>query len=50
MAPRNSTAELKNLLSQFIGESDSLFETLKWLTEKLMATGGRTESRLKERI
>lgn len=36
MAPRNSTAELKNLLSQFIGESDPLFEMLKWLTEKLM--------------
>lgn len=36
MAPTKSTADLKNLLSQFIGESDPLFEMLKWLTEKLM--------------
>ena len=36
MAPTKSSADLKNLLSQFIGESDPLFEILKWLTEKLM--------------
>lgn len=36
MAPTKFTADLKNLLSQFIGESDPLFEMLKWLTEKLM--------------
>jgi putative transposase len=36
MAPRNSTADFKNLLSQFIGETDPLFEMLKWTTEQLM--------------
>ena len=36
MAPTKSPADLKNLLSQFIGEYDPLFEILKWLTEKLM--------------
>ncbi len=36
MAPRNSTKDFKNLLSQFIGESDPLFEMLKWTTEQLM--------------
>lgn len=36
MASRNSTPELKNLLSQFIGESDPLLTMLKWLTEKHM--------------
>ncbi len=36
MAPRNSTVDFKNLLSQFIGESDPLFEMLKWTTEQLM--------------
>jgi putative transposase len=36
MAPRNSTADFQNLLSQFIDESDPLFEILKWTTEQLM--------------
>ena len=36
MAPRNSTKDFKNLLSQFIGDSDPLFEMLKWTTEQLM--------------
>ena len=36
MAPRNSTKDFKNLLSQFIGEPDPLFEMLKWTTEQLM--------------
>lgn len=36
MDPTKSTAELKKLLSQFIGEPDTLFKLFKWLTEKLM--------------
>jgi len=36
MAPCNSTAEFRYLLSQFIGESDPMFEMLRRLTEKLM--------------
>jgi hypothetical protein len=36
MAQRNSTADFRNLLSQFISETDPLFEMLKWTTEQLM--------------
>ena len=36
MAPKDSTTDFKNLLSQFIGESDPLYEMLKWTTEQLM--------------
>ena len=36
MAQRKTIPNIENLLSQFIGESDPLFEMLKWITEKLM--------------
>ena len=43
MAPRNSTTDYKNLLSQFIGEADPLLEMLKWLTEQMI----RVEAEMK---
>lgn len=36
MAQNQSTPELRDLLSQFITESDPLFELLKWTTNELM--------------
>lgn len=44
MAPRHSTPEISTLLSRFIGETDPLFEMLKWLTEQLMKMEAETKA------